>query len=347
MVGAARFDYTPADCVTFHDAIEHEVVPLARQLMRCRRPTWDCRRCGRGTSMSTRTANRCGRSETWRIWKKGVTASLPSRPRAGRPLCRHAGRLPRPPSRPSKADGGYCESFPVSDKPYIFMNGVGSHDDVSAAPRGRTRLPLMESRRNPLWWNQNGPMEFCEVASMGMELIRRRICGRIGAVSRRPTRAVPTPKSSRTADVLRYMAVVDAFEHRVYVDAPEAAAASTGSAKALDAKLSELWERSCRGSTTVARRSGRPDGTQIPHLHRTVLLHRIRPGRDRRHAGVAQRGRDPRRAVADYRSALACWAAHAGCRSCSGAAGGTFAFDRRTVGELMASVEEQLAALAV
>ena len=28
----ARFDYVPADCVTFHDAIEHEVVPLARKL---------------------------------------------------------------------------------------------------------------------------------------------------------------------------------------------------------------------------------------------------------------------------------------------------------------------------
>ena len=28
----ARFDYTPADCFTFHDAIEHEVVPLAHKI---------------------------------------------------------------------------------------------------------------------------------------------------------------------------------------------------------------------------------------------------------------------------------------------------------------------------
>ena len=28
----ARFDYTPDDCATFHDAIEHEVVPLAKKI---------------------------------------------------------------------------------------------------------------------------------------------------------------------------------------------------------------------------------------------------------------------------------------------------------------------------
>ena len=76
------------------------------------------------------------------------------------------------PSRPNKADGGYCESFPVSGKPYIFMNAVGTHDDVQTLlHEGGHAFHFMESRHNPLWWNQNGPMEFCEVASMGMELI--------------------------------------------------------------------------------------------------------------------------------------------------------------------------------
>ena len=71
----ARFDYTPADCLTFHDAIEHEVVPLRAQALRTAGGRPGLRRCGRGTSMSTRTASRCGRSATWRSWKRAATAS--------------------------------------------------------------------------------------------------------------------------------------------------------------------------------------------------------------------------------------------------------------------------------
>ncbi len=36
----ARFDYSPADCFTFHDAIEHEVVPLAASCMPRGRGPW-------------------------------------------------------------------------------------------------------------------------------------------------------------------------------------------------------------------------------------------------------------------------------------------------------------------
>ena len=71
----ARFDYTPADCVTFHDAIEHEVVPLARRSTPSRQTGWGWARSGRGTPTSTRTASRCGRSRRSPIWKKAVTAS--------------------------------------------------------------------------------------------------------------------------------------------------------------------------------------------------------------------------------------------------------------------------------
>ena len=53
---------------------------------------------------------------------------------------------------------------------------------------------------------------------------------------------------------------------------------------------------------------------------------------------------DQRQAVADYRAALALGGTR-GLAQLFTAAGGAFAFDRRTVGELMALVEEQLGLL--
>jgi oligoendopeptidase F len=76
------------------------------------------------------------------------------------------------PSRPNKAPGGYCEGFPVTGRPYIFMNAAGAPTAVSTLlHEGGHAFHFMDSRRHPLVWNHNGPMEFCEVASMSMELL--------------------------------------------------------------------------------------------------------------------------------------------------------------------------------
>ena len=46
-----RFDYTPADCVKFHDAIESEFMPAVRELQAERREKLGLeQRCARGTS---------------------------------------------------------------------------------------------------------------------------------------------------------------------------------------------------------------------------------------------------------------------------------------------------------
>lgn len=39
-------------------------------------------------------------------------------------------------TRPGKALGGYCSTLPLRQRPFIFMNGVGIHDDVQTlSPR--------------------------------------------------------------------------------------------------------------------------------------------------------------------------------------------------------------------
>lgn len=350
----ARFDYSPPDCATFRDAIEREVVPLARKIY-------------------AEKATRLGLS-VLRPWDTDVDpAGEPLRPfRESVDLEEGGYRIFRQvdpelaahfsimrdgfldlSSRPNKAPGGYCESFPVTGKPYIFMNAVGTHDDVQTLlHEGGHAFHFMESRRNPLWWNQNGPMEFCEVASMGMELLAAPYlpAERGGFYSESDARRACAEKLRELVTFLPYMAVVDAFQHWVYAEAPEpvtAADASTGSAQALDARWSELWDRFMPGIDYGGLQAEKETGWHRKQHIFTVPFYYVEYGLAELGALQIWRNalRDQSRAVADYRAALSLGGTR-GLSELFRAAGGHFAFDQRTVGELMALVEDQLDRLA-
>ena len=338
----ARFDYSPADCVTFHDAIEREVVPLARKIY-------------------AEQANKLG-LDSLRPWDTDVDPhGEPLRPfkdvadleegcyrifnRVDPALAAHfafmrAGFLDLP-SRANKAPGGYCEAFPVTGKPYIFMNAVGTHDDVQTLlHEGGHAFHYMESRRNPLWWNQNGPMEFCEVASMGMELLSAPYlpAERGGFYSAADAARAYADHLRGIVTFLPYMAVVDAFQHWIYVDAPESVTAAD-----LDAKWSELWDRFMVGIDYTGLQIEKETGWHRKLHIFTEPFYYIEYGLAQLGAMQVWRNalQDQRKAVADYRTALALGGTR-GLAQLFTAAGGHFAFDRRTVGELMALVEEQL-----
>ncbi len=338
----ARFDYTPADCVAFHDAIEHEVVPLARKLyaeqanklrLGALRP-WDTDVDPLGEPLRpfrevAELEEGCGR-----IFSQ-VDPEL-----AAHFATMRDGYLDLP-SRANKASGGYCEAFPVTGKPYIFMNAVGTHDDVQTLlHEGGHAFHYLESRRNPLWWNQNGPMEFCEVASMGMELLAAPYL-----TSDRGGFYTGADAARAYADHLRgivtflpYMAVVDAFQHWVYVDAPEGVTAA-----GLDAKWCELWDRFMVGIDYAGLQAEKETGWHRKQHIFTDPFYYVEYGLAQLGALQVWRNalKDQRKAVADYRAALALGGTR-GLAQLFAAAGGRFAFDRRTVGELMALVEEQL-----
>ena len=213
----ARFDYTPADCVTFHDAIEHEVVPLAKKIyaeqaeklgLAALRP-WDTDVDPHGEPLRPFKEVADLEAGCDRIFKQ-VDPAL-----AAHFAVMRDGFLDLP-SRANKAPGGYCEAFPVTGKPYIFMNAVGTHDNVQTLlHEGGHAFHYLESRRNPLWWNQNGPMEFCEVASMGMELLSAPYLAsdRGGFYSEADAAHAYTNHLRGIVTFLPYMAVVDAFQH--------------------------------------------------------------------------------------------------------------------------------------
>ena len=337
-----RFDYTPQDCFTFHDAIEHEVVPLA-------------------TALYARTAAQLGQSAI-RPWDTEVdTAGEPLRPfsnaaeledgvqrmfnQVDPALGRHFAALRNGfldlPSRLNKAPGGYCASFPVSGRAYIFMNAVGTHDDIQTLlHEGGHAFHFMESARQPLYWNLNGPMEFCEVASMGMELLAVPYLSqsRGGFYSEADAQRAYAEKLRELVTFLPYMAVVDRFQHWVYTEAPENVAAAD-----LDAKWSELWDRFMPGVDYSGLQAQKETGWHRKGHIFTVPFYYVEYGLAE--VGAMQVWRNAlhnqAQAVADYRAALALGDTRP-LPVLFQAANIRFAFDRRTVGELMHLVSHKL-----
>jgi oligoendopeptidase F len=357
----ARFDYTPDDCFTFHDAIEHEVVPRAAQLYAERaeklgldalRP-WDTEVDLHGEPLRPFEDAAELEEGSYRIFQRvdPVLAEHFSVMRDG---------FLDLASRPNKAPGGYCSSFPVRRKPYIFMNAVGIHRDVSTLlHEGGHAFHFMESSQQPLIWNYGGPMEFNEVASMAMELLSAPYLEKSegGFYEEADARRAHAEQLRGIVRFLPYMAVVDAFQHWVYAaSSHDVAAASSHDVAAdalrdvtaadLDAKWSELWDRFMVGIDYGGLQAEKETGWHRKEHIFSVPFYYVEYGLAQLGALQVWRNAltDQAKAVANYRTALALGDTRP-LPELFSAAGATFAFDRETVGGLMTLIFEKLAEL--
>ncbi len=338
----ARFDYTPEDAFTFHDAIEHTVVPLATQLYQKlagrlgidRLRPWDTEADPHGEPL--RPFSNAAELEAGgqRIFEQ-VDPVLAQHFAAMR-----AGFLDLA-ARPNKAPGAYCNGFPVSGKPYIFMNSVGTHNDVATLlHEGGHAFHFMESQRQPLIWTHNAQMEFCEVASMSMELLSAPYLARDkgGFYSEAEARRAYAEKLRKIVLFLPYMAVVDGFQHWVYAEAPQDVTPAD-----MDRAWSALWERFMPGIDYAGLQAEKETGWHRKQHIFEVPFYYIEYGLAQLGALQVWRNAlaDQAQAVADYRAALSLGYTRS-LPELFAAAGARFAFDRQTVGELMALVSEQM-----
>src|SRR5690606_3774498 len=75
-------------------------------------------------------------------------------------------------SRKGKAPGGYQSTLDEARLPFIFMNATGRNQDVfTLLHEGGHAFHALAYRQEPLHSYRNAPIEFCEVASMGMEMM--------------------------------------------------------------------------------------------------------------------------------------------------------------------------------
>lgn len=336
-----RYDYTPEDCFLFHEGIEQEVVPLARELRARRRQRlgvdrlrpWDLDVDPDGPPLEPfHSADELEETGS-RIFHQ-IDPVLGGHFDAMRP-----GMLDLE-SRPNKAPGGYCNTFPLSRSAYIFMNAVGTQDDVSTLlHEGGHAFHYFESRHLPLIWQEHVPMEFAEVASIAMELLGAPYLAREqgGFYAPEDARRAYRQLLEKTVTFLPYMAVVDAFQHRVY-QLP----AGTLEAADLDQIWDELWSRFMVGTDWEGLEAARVTGWQRKvHLFSSPFYYV--------EYGLAYIGAlqiwanallEPQRALARYRGALALGATRP-LPALFAAAGATFSFDRTTIGRLMALLRQE------
>jgi oligoendopeptidase F len=239
-----RFDYSPQDALTLQQIILEFVVPIASELrqerLRCFQldavKPWDTNVSFDGLAALKPFSN-VSELET-----KISSMFHHLDPEFGNQFDTLREQDLDLDSRAGKGPGGFCDFFPASGKAYIFMNAVGTQDDVQTMlHEGGHAFHALESfKHQHLHWNYHGPMEFCEVASMGMELLASPYLelengGFYNTHDAKRARSIHLRQSAIL--FLPYMAVVDAFQHWLYVDAPE----ETGIAQ-IHAKWAELHQ---------------------------------------------------------------------------------------------------------
>ena len=213
-----RFDYTPEDCLAFHDSVERTVVPVMRAVHARRRDAlgvdvlrpWDLAvdEKGRGPLRPFESTDelvaRCS-TIFHRVDPVLGDQFVGMNDRGYFDL----------ESRKGKAPGGYQTTYEESRHPFIFMNAVGLHGDVQTLiHEGGHAFHTYAARHDPLVAYRSSPLEFAEVASMGMELLASEHLDVVYdgddlvRARRRQLEDVIT--------VLPWVATIDAFQHWMY-----------------------------------------------------------------------------------------------------------------------------------
>jgi len=220
-----RFDYTPEDCTTFHDAIEQAVVPAVQRMAERRMKALGIDRL-RYYDLFVDLSGKPPLKPFSNVREMKDKASAIFHhvlPQFGTYFDRMdtEGLLDLD-NRKNKAVGGYCMEFAHTRRPFIFANAVGIHDDIQTLlHEGGHSFHAFESFKLPYFQQRNEsaiPMEFAEVASMAMEYLISPYLGSEsgGFYSEADTARARVDHIETDLRFWPYMAIVDAFQHWVY-----------------------------------------------------------------------------------------------------------------------------------
>jgi oligoendopeptidase F len=121
-------------------------------------------------------------------------------------------------NRKGKAPGGYQQNLSEARVPFIFMNAIGVQRDVETIlHEAGHAFHAQATRGEDLYAYRSAPIEFCEVASMSMELLGNEFLEEFYAMPE-ANRARKTHLEG-IIGFFPWMAVVDAFQHWIYTHA--------------------------------------------------------------------------------------------------------------------------------
>ena len=215
-----RFDYGVPEAVAFQETIERTVVPLARALQTRRRERlgldalrpWDLSVDPLGRSPLRPFAD----AETLAAGSEAIFRDVDPQLAEQFAFMRERNLLDLP-NRKGKAPGGYQTLLENDRLPFIFMNAVGTDGDVrTLLHEGGHAFHSLASRGETLAAYREAPIEFCEVASMSMELLGARDLSLF----------YEKPDADRSYRqllegivlILPWIATVDAFQHWIYAN---------------------------------------------------------------------------------------------------------------------------------
>jgi oligoendopeptidase F len=338
-----RFDYTPADCERFHDAVERTVAPAVERMLEVRRARLRLDRL-RPWDLSV-DPYRTGPLRPFETAEEFVAKARRVFDRIDPVLGREFQtmideRLLDLDSRKGKAPGGYCETLHHRGRPFIFMNAVGLVDDVmTLLHEAGHAFHAFASHRQPLIWQRHPGSESAELASMSMELLAgRHLAQPNGFFTSADHRSAWLEHLEDILLSLVHIASVDAFQTWIYTSG------EGGDAGARDAawlRIRSRFERGVDWSGLERERVAR----WYRQLHIFMYpFYYIE-------YGIAQIGalqiwrnslQDPVAAVVRYREALALGAVR-GLPEMYRAAGAKLSFDVETIGPLVELVEAEIA----
>ena len=213
-----RFDYTPENCFQFHDAVEKEIMPAVREIQNDRKRQMKLEKL-RPWDLAVDPQNRAALkpfsevgemvSRTQKIFNR-LDAELAAGFQQMQDL-----KLLDLDNRKGKAPGGYQSTLSEARVPFIFMNAIGLQRDVETIlHEAGHAFHAQATRGEDLYAYRGAPIEFCEVASMAMELLGNEFLEEFYPVAE-ANRARKTHLEG-IIGFFPWMATVDAFQHWIY-----------------------------------------------------------------------------------------------------------------------------------
>lgn len=341
-----RFDYGPAECAAFADAVEQSVKPLTRELEARRkrdmqldtlRP-WDLDvdPQGRAALKPFEPSDIDGFVAKTRAIFGRISPSLAT----DFDQLRGGGQLDLA-SRKGKQPGGYQSSLEESKQPFIFMNAIGLQGDVRTLLHegGHAFHYQWAAAKEPLVFLRSSPIEFAEVASMSMELLGMEHFDVFYGEGEDNTRA-RREQLEGTVPILAWIATIDRFQDWLYTHVGYSRDERT-------AEWRRLIDKFGTGVDWTGHEAVRDARWQLQlHLFHVPFYYI--------EYGIAQLGAlqlwmrsqdDPRAALANYRAGLSLGGT-APLPKLFTTAGLHFDFSNKTVGPLMSVVRGALSQMA-
>ena len=246
-----RFDYTESHCRAYHDACEHAIVPMLRRLQERRRvslaiPVGELRPWDLSVDVKCRQPLRPfegGRELTG----NSVALFHDLDPRLGSMLASlgdgtnsrgiSTGECLDLDTRKGKAPGGYQYMRDRERRPFIFMNASGMSSDVTTMlHEAGHAFHSFFAASEPILAYRSAPMEFCEVASMSMELLAMPHLQHFYKDPADLARA-RRQQLERSINILPWIAQIDAFQFWLYKNPSHTHTERTQAWLALDARF--------------------------------------------------------------------------------------------------------------